>query len=179
MPALVSEQQIGANLPAPGGAFDTTFGLLGLSAGEITYRLDAADSEGNTATASGQEAAFTGAIAPKSKQSKPKPRRKVRISLEGWLGKTVYAHFIPPFPKTKSKKTIKIGKTRGNCGKLTKRLSHLFPFKPTAGAWQVVLDTKAGSINFNAAYRAAGYRLPDGRLNPDYPQYLSLYEYAR
>jgi hypothetical protein len=168
----------GANYAAPGGNLGpTTFGLLGLSKGEITYRLVAGDNDNNTASAQAQESAFNAVITPKSKHSAPKPRRAATISLEGWLGKVVYAHFIPPFPATKSKTTMTLGKSKGACGHLTKHVAHVFPFSPKpGGSWQIVFDTIKGNINFNSAYRARGYYLPNGRINPDYPKYVDIYE---
>jgi hypothetical protein len=172
------QQLGGANYATSGGNLGPiNFGLLGLSKGEAAIRLDAVDSDGNRASATTMEAAFGAAIQPKTNRSRPKPRRSATISLGGWLGKTVYAHFIPPFPATKSKVTAKVGKTQGVCGHLTKHVTHLFPFTPRpGGTWQVIFDTKVGNINFNNAYRAKGYRLPNGQLNPDYPQYVAIYE---
>jgi hypothetical protein len=148
--------QVGANgynYPMPGGAFSGTFPLLGLSKGEQPFTLVAADNFNNVAQATGREAAFTAKIKPANKQGKPRPRREVKITLEGWLGKTVYIHYMPPFPKRKSVKTRKVGKTKKPCGKLTKRFKHLFPFKPKpGGSWQVVFDTHRKNINYNATY---------------------------
>lgn len=70
-----------------------------------------------------------------------KPNRRVKIRLFGWLGKTVYMHFIPPHKK-KASRTVRLAKTAGPCGHGTKRLPHFYATaRPKAGVWMIVFDT--------------------------------------
>jgi hypothetical protein len=67
-------------------------------------------------------------------------RRRVKISLFGWVGKTVFLHYLPPHSK-KPSQTIRVTRTSGRCGHGTARLPHLFPTGAKRGAWRLIFDT--------------------------------------
>jgi hypothetical protein len=67
-------------------------------------------------------------------------RRPVKVSLFGWVGKTVFLHYLPPH-STKPARTIRVRKTGGRCGRGTARIPHLFPAGAKRGAWRLVFDT--------------------------------------
>jgi hypothetical protein len=67
-------------------------------------------------------------------------RRRVKISLFGWVGKTVFLHYIAPHA-TKPSRTVRVTRTGGRCGRGTARLAHLFPAGAKRGAWRLIFDT--------------------------------------
>jgi hypothetical protein len=79
---------------------------------------------------------FDAAVTPSTGST----RRAVRISLWGWVRKTVYLHWIPPHSR-KAASTARITKTGGTCGHATARLPHLFPAGAKKGRWKLIFDT--------------------------------------
>jgi hypothetical protein len=79
---------------------------------------------------------FDAAITPSTGAT----RRRVKIALFGWVGKTVFLHYLPPHSK-KATRTVRIAKTTGTCGHATARLSHLFPRGARKGKWRLIFDT--------------------------------------
>jgi hypothetical protein len=67
-------------------------------------------------------------------------RRRVKVRLFGWVGKTVFLHYLPPHAK-KPSRTVRIAKTRGRCGHATAHLKHLFPANARRGKWRLIFDT--------------------------------------
>jgi hypothetical protein len=66
--------------------------------------------------------------------------RRVKVALFGWVGKTVFLHYLPPHA-TKPSRTVRITKTRGTCGRATAHLKHLFPAGARRGKWRLIFDT--------------------------------------
>jgi hypothetical protein len=79
---------------------------------------------------------FDAAITPSTGAA----RRAVRIALFGWVGKTVFLHYLPPGAK-KPSQTVRIARTTGRCGHGRTRLTHLFPAGAKRGGWRLVFDT--------------------------------------
>jgi hypothetical protein len=79
---------------------------------------------------------FDAAITPSTGSA----RRAVKIALFGWVGRTVFLHYLPPGAK-KPSRTVRITRTSGRCGHGTARLAHLFPTGAKRGAWRLVFDT--------------------------------------
>ena len=79
---------------------------------------------------------FDAAVAPTTGST----RRAVRISLWGWVGKTVYLHYLAPHSH-KASSTVRVAKTSGTCGHATGRLKHLFPAGAQKGGWKLIFDT--------------------------------------
>jgi hypothetical protein len=79
---------------------------------------------------------FDAAITPSTGSA----RRAVKVALYGWVGKTVFLHYLPPGAK-KPSQTIRIKRTSGRCGHGTARIPHLFPTGAKRGAWRLVFDT--------------------------------------
>ena len=53
--------------------------------------------------------------------------------------RTVYLHYVRPSGRSRS--TVAIGKTGGQCGYLRTRRRRVFPFSPSLGTWTLQLDT--------------------------------------
>lgn len=70
------------------------------------------------------------------------PARPATIRADGYAsqrGKRLYAHWLRG---GKRRKTLSMGRLRGACGALTKRLSRGFPFRPVdPGTWHVAFNT--------------------------------------
>jgi hypothetical protein len=66
--------------------------------------------------------------------------RAVRVSMWGWVGKTVFLHYIAPGAK-KPARTVRLAKTGGMCGHAQARIPHLFPRGAKAGTWKLVFDS--------------------------------------
>jgi hypothetical protein len=79
---------------------------------------------------------FDAAITPSTGSA----RRAIRIALFGWVGKTVFLHYLPPGAK-KPSRTVRVARTTGRCGHGRARLAHLFPTAAKRGAWRLVFDT--------------------------------------
>jgi hypothetical protein len=67
-------------------------------------------------------------------------RRRVKVSLFGWVGNIVYLHYIAPHSK-KPTRTVRIAKTTGTCGHATAHVRHLFPAGARKGKWRLIFDT--------------------------------------
>jgi hypothetical protein len=69
------------------------------------------------------------------------PLSFVRFSAFGFgLGRAVYVHYLSP--DGTAAKTVRLGGTRGDCGSIRRTSARrLFPFRPTAGTWQLQFDT--------------------------------------
>jgi hypothetical protein len=68
-------------------------------------------------------------------------RRAVHVSLWGWVGKTVFLHYLAPRSK-KAARTVRIARTTGTCGHAQARIPHLFPAGTKKGNWKLVFDSK-------------------------------------
>jgi hypothetical protein len=69
---------------------------------------------------------------------------RVRFSVFGFAlaapGRSVYVHYIRP--NGKRKKTVRLGKARGVCGKIERTAKRrLFPFRAERGNWKLQFDT--------------------------------------
>jgi hypothetical protein len=117
----------------------------GTASGEFTaplihhaVRTETATVQSNGATASQKidltdfDAAITPSSGPES--------RAVKIALYGWVGKTVFLHYLAPHSKT-AFSTVRVAKTGGKCGHARARLTHLFPAGSAAGPWRLIFDT--------------------------------------
>ena len=80
---------------------------------------------------------FDAAITPSTGST----RRRVKVALFGWVGNTVFLHYIPPHSR-KPSQTIRIAKTTGTCGRATARIRHLFPAGARKGNWKLIFDTR-------------------------------------
>ena len=81
-------------------------------------------------------------------------RRAVRISLWGWVDKTVFLHYVAP-GSHKAARTVRVAKTAGTCGHATARITHLFPAGTKKGHWKLVFDTSRKLSRASAALRIA------------------------
>jgi hypothetical protein len=140
---------------APGAPFTVSLGgkvrdsgtakVDGTASGEFAapdihhgVRTETATVQSNGATASQRIdlTDFDAAITPSGGAS----TRAVRIALYGWVGKTVFLHYLAPHSKTPYR-TIRITKTGGKCGHARARLAHLFPTAISPGSWRLIFDT--------------------------------------
>jgi hypothetical protein len=80
---------------------------------------------------------FDAGVTPVSGSS----RRAIRVNLWGWVGKTVFLHYIAP-GSTKAARTIRVARTGGICGHAQRRIAHLFPRGTKAGTWRLVFDSR-------------------------------------
>jgi hypothetical protein len=139
------------------GRVKKAYDLPGLAASRHSQGFSLTASDGSsTARSVLRVTRFDVGIAPAS----GKPRRRVRLALYGWFGKTVWVHYVGPHAHHASR-TVRVGRTRGACGELHTHLNHLYPFRPRAGVWRLQFDTEH-------AYRA--HRTPSivifGRVTP-------------
>jgi hypothetical protein len=80
---------------------------------------------------------FDAAITPSTGST----RRRVKVSLFGWVGNTVFLHYIPPHSR-KPTRTIRVARTTGACGHATTHIRHLFPAGARKGKWRLIFDTR-------------------------------------
>jgi hypothetical protein len=69
------------------------------------------------------------------------PSSFVRFSAFGFgPGEAIYVHYLGA--DGTAAKTVRLGDTRGDCGSIRRTSARrLFPFRPTAGTWQLQFDT--------------------------------------
>jgi hypothetical protein len=79
---------------------------------------------------------FDAAITPSTGST----RRRVKVALFGWGGKTVFLHYLAPH-STKPARTVRVTRTSGRCGHATTHLKHLFPAGARRGKWRLIFDT--------------------------------------
>jgi hypothetical protein len=128
----------------PAGSIDAT---TTDAAGNVSFRIVAPATTGGVTilasdTTNSATAAFTvtnfGAF---YRPLEGRPRRAVRVSLDGWgAGATVYLHYVRA-GDARSRKTVRVATVGGSCGSGSARLAHLYPFSPGRGTWRLQFDT--------------------------------------
>lgn len=104
--------------------------------GQKVKTYTATDDSNPAITASGQ--LLVSALTVNLKPKKGRPDRRFKIGARGFTtGKRLYAHIV----KGKFRRTVKIGRLKGACHKLTAR-KRLFPSNIATGVYRVQFDSK-------------------------------------
>lgn len=120
---------------------------------ERAFTVGAADGV-NAATATFTVSKLRAAFAP----TRGNPRTlRVRFTVHGFALSSaepvdVYLHYVTPGGRLK--RTVKLGRAVGDCGRLTTSLRRLFAFTPSRGSWRLQLDTQP---SYRRGTAAAGF----------------------
>lgn len=131
----------GTGTVAPDGSVSGSFTPPALSGSDEAAHSLTVQEGANVASAPFTVTTFKADFAPGS--GNPSTLR-VRFSVFGFAlaapNRTVYVHYIRP--NGKRKKTVKLGKAKGVCGKIDRTAKRrLFPFKAERGNWRLQFDT--------------------------------------
>jgi hypothetical protein len=126
---------LGSSLADPAGNFSGKL-TVGVPSGEKikTYAGTDQSNPANTAAVQLRVSAVTVNLKPKN----GRPDRRFKIGARGFTtGKRLYAHVV----KGKFRRTVKVGRLKGPCHKITAR-KRLFPSNIATGLYRVQFDSK-------------------------------------
>lgn len=130
------------------GAILPPTSFISSRANEAVFPLSAEDQSNTAITASGT--ARIARITVDVPQNTRNTRKKVKYQVVGFPnGRVVYAHYVFG---GKRRKSVKIGRTKGDCGRITKRLRFLPVNRPRNGTWRIYFSNRKRYSKASALY---------------------------
>lgn len=141
----VDDVYFGQSRTSAAGTFTSSLRPGGLPAGvpQAVERLDASDGTSDAQRSFTLTRAAGARLITSGANASSAALQAWGFSLSG-RRRTLYLHYLAP--SGASRQTVALGRTGGQCGYLKTRPRPLFPFRPSAGAWTLQVDTRAGYV---------------------------------